>query len=128
MPIGQDFVNLDIALGGNGVYRWDEGGGVSSTPVPGGETIQDQVAWYIGTSGDGNTAVNGGGIWRGTRFTAHAGALSYPTSYYWSLSESAATEAFYLLLVELIAGYVNPQGGPAPKYHGFALRCVRDVP
>ncbi|MCL2026965.1 MAG: hypothetical protein FWG79_00600, partial [Bacteroidales bacterium] len=113
VPTCQDFVNLDVALGGNGNNR--------NTTVNG-HTITTQVAWYIGTTGDGDAAQNNvGSTWGGTRFTANTSDLTIAHSDYWSSSENSATNAFYLTLLE---SYIYPRDNTTKSF-GFALRCVR---
>ncbi|MCL2027032.1 MAG: hypothetical protein FWG79_00935 [Bacteroidales bacterium] len=126
VPTCQDFVNLDVALGGTGHNRWADGtGNADPASVPSNDkTIEAQVAWYIGDTGSGNPATNNGGTWGGSRFTASQGDLTDATSRYWSSSESSATYGFRL---SLTASYVGPHNSLA-KSGGFALRCVRDVP
>ncbi|MCL2028473.1 MAG: hypothetical protein FWG79_08325 [Bacteroidales bacterium] len=114
VPTCQDFINLDIALGGNGTNR---------TTTVNGVTIANQVAWYTAASGGGGgaSAIHTGGTWGGSRFTARASGLTNANSYYWSSSQSSGTDAFTLYLT---ASYVGPQSNNSKNY-GFALRCVR---
>ncbi|MCL2028745.1 MAG: fibrobacter succinogenes major paralogous domain-containing protein [Bacteroidales bacterium] len=119
VPTRQDFINLDIALGGTGYTRWT--GNPATVPVPGGETIDQQLAWYIGTTGTGTVAVNNGGIWGGSRFTAQAANLVFEGSLYWSSSQNSNLDG---LLLDLGVPHVNPQS-QGTKGHGGALRCVR---
>ncbi|MCL2028123.1 MAG: hypothetical protein FWG79_06510, partial [Bacteroidales bacterium] len=123
VPTCQDFIDLDIALGGTGHPRWTGGTGDNDpASVPSSDkTIEAQVEWYLGASGDGNTAVNNGGTWGGSRFSALASNLTGASSNYWSSSQSSGTTAFRLYL---LASRVNPQS-EANKLNGFALRCVR---
>ena len=105
VPTRDDFVNLDMNLGGTGQNRGGSGAQVD--------------AWYIGPAP--NTPGTPRGIWGGSRFTAHATSLTNAGSLYWSGTESSATNAFGLLLN---ATNVNPQTN-GNKAGGFALRCVR---
>ncbi|MCL2026964.1 MAG: hypothetical protein FWG79_00595 [Bacteroidales bacterium] len=118
VPTCQDFANLDVALGGTGINRAGTSGTVN------GVTIENQVGWYIGNAGSGDLAVNNGGIWGGTRFTARAGQDTAGLSYYWSSSQFSSTNAIILHLGDRILYPVYEH----IKENGFALRCVRDVP
>ena len=111
VPTRQDFINLDLNLGGDGQNR-DAGQSVN------GFTIQQQIAWYGGTEAGPN-----GGIWGGARFTGHAGAVGL-WSYYWSSTEDTGTRAFVLRFSDW--GDVLPQSAPT-KNAGLAVRCVRDT-
>ncbi|MCL2028454.1 MAG: hypothetical protein FWG79_08230, partial [Bacteroidales bacterium] len=71
VPTCQDFIELDVALGGNGIDRSGEAGTVNEVP------IADQVEWYIGATGSGNPASNNiESTWGGSRFTAVASGLT----------------------------------------------------
>ena len=110
VPIVQDFIDLDITLGGTGVNRY-------------GAAVVANVERLVGDSGgSGASVVNGGGDWGGTRFTAAAGGGQATTSLYWSSSESNAANAFRLG-IDPIAVYPNYAQG---KNLGNALRCVRN--
>ncbi|MCL2028479.1 MAG: fibrobacter succinogenes major paralogous domain-containing protein [Bacteroidales bacterium] len=126
VPVCQDFVNLDVALGGTGHNRWLNGtGNADPASVPSSDkTIEAQIEWYIGGAGSGDIAVNNGGIWGGSRFAAIATNLSVGGSNYWSSSQNSGTNAFHL---RLNPSAVYPQNN-IEKYYGLALRCVRDVP
>jgi len=117
VPTNQDFVNLDLALGGNGQNR---------TGTVNGFPIAQQVAWYLaGSAGDGSAGSPiFGGIWGGSRFTGHSGNLGTAGTLYWSSMDINSTQAFAF---RLESGAVNPQN-PDPKNLGFSLRCVRDIP
>ena len=110
VPSREDFIDLDIALGGTG-------GTHSNMAV---------IAGYAGTSGSGLAAVNRAGAWGGARFTAFVNNLqdnsSAAQSNYWSSSESIATNAFGLTYTQ---NTVYLQSGNPHKGNGFALRCVR---
>jgi len=112
VPTRQDFIDLDMNLGGNGENR---------SATVNGFTTSQQLAWYIGATGSGTVAVNRGGIWGGSRFTGHATGLTIPTSNYWSQSETSATDALYL---SISPGNIRPQS-IRTKSNGFAVRCVR---
>ena len=105
VPTGQDFINLDVALGGNGTNR----------SVGSGEN------GFTGTGSDQKYTGTGAGNWGGSRFTATASTLSDANSRYWSSSEYSAASAFRL---GYSASGVYPQDIPN-KSSGFALRCVR---
>ncbi|MCL2028701.1 MAG: Ig-like domain-containing protein [Bacteroidales bacterium] len=107
VPTQQDFIDLDIALGGTDDYHTDA-------------TV---LAEYAGTSGSGTSAVNRAGTWGGSRFTAHASAPSAVTSRYWSSSENSESRAFHLFYD---VSLVYPQRINDTKGYGHALRCVRD--
>ncbi|MCL2027468.1 MAG: hypothetical protein FWG79_03165 [Bacteroidales bacterium] len=77
---------------------------------------------YMGATGSGPAAVNRGGTWGGSRFTALASHLTTASSHYWSLSENSSSDAFNL---HYTSSVVYPQLS-TNKNFGFALRCVRD--
>ncbi|MCL2027087.1 MAG: fibrobacter succinogenes major paralogous domain-containing protein [Bacteroidales bacterium] len=105
VPTCQDFVNLDVALGGTGLNR-NVGSGENG---------------FTGTGSDQKYTGTGAGNWGGSRFTATASTLSDANSRYWSSSEYSAASAFRL---GYSASGVYPQDIPN-KSSGFALRCVR---
>ena len=105
VPTCQDFVNLDVALGGDGTNR----------SVGSGEN------GFTGTGTDQKYTGTAAGNWGDFRFTAYASGLSNADSYYWSSSEDSATDAF---LLGYDASNVSPQNNNGKDY-GFALRCVR---
>jgi uncharacterized protein (TIGR02145 family) len=96
VPTNQDFVDLHTALG----------------------SPNNSDGTYTATSG---TGIPTGGIWGGSRFTALATILTAESSFYWSSTESSATQAWSLAFD---ATNVLPQGA-SNKAIGFALRCVR---
>ena len=98
VPTREDFINLDINLGG-------EGDSQSSN-----ETL---INGYLNTWG----GAYGGGCGANGLF----GQGSYAR--YWSQSEDTASES-YGLSFESGAGYVLPQGRNE-KNNGFTLRCVK---
>ncbi|MCL2027758.1 MAG: fibrobacter succinogenes major paralogous domain-containing protein, partial [Bacteroidales bacterium] len=105
VPTCQDFVNLDVALGGTGLGR---------------SVDSDENGW-TGTGTDQKYTGTAAGNWGGSRFTAAMSGLSNAHSYYWSSSESSAASAFYL---RYNASNVYPQD-INDETNGFALRCVR---
>ncbi|MCL2028284.1 MAG: hypothetical protein FWG79_07340 [Bacteroidales bacterium] len=108
VPSCQDFVNLDVALGGTGDDR-----SVTNDDTSNGWTGTDANEKYTGTAT---------GTWGGFRFTASANFLTSPYSAYWSYTQSSATDAYYHRFdLEM----VNPQFNFS-KARGFAVRCVRD--
>ena len=57
VPTQQDFIELDLNLGGNGINRST----VFSDAVVNGFTLAQQLVWYVGSAGTGTFAVNRGG-------------------------------------------------------------------
>jgi len=129
VPTQQDFMDLDLNLGGNGQGRnfmMVDGGAVN------GFTFEEQFVWYVGAVGTGTSAVNRGGIWGGTRFTGHThtNVASVNTSAYWSSTESNEELAFTLFINAESDGepaQFGPGYWPFFKHVGKALRCVRNV-
>jgi len=118
VPTCQDFVNLDVALGGNGIERYDTVNGVS---------ITDQFGWYTHASGGGGGAdaiPTPGGIWGGSRYTSQAITLTGVYSIYWSSSMRNATHSHNFSIRETGGHRVFPMSWN-PKGSGLALRCVR---
>jgi uncharacterized protein (TIGR02145 family) len=74
-------------------------------------------------AGTGQTPINRGGMWGGSRFTASARVLNDNTSFYWSCTQGNATRARYVSFTRLVA---HPSHD-FDKSSGYALRCVRDV-
>ncbi|MCL2028757.1 MAG: hypothetical protein FWG79_09785 [Bacteroidales bacterium] len=107
VPTCQDFINLDVALGGDGINR------------SGADAVRDKLIDVSGTSGAGQFW---GGAYVG--YCNSTGTLSGQgsTAVYWSSSESTTTSARYLAFDT--DGIVNPQVNNN-KDNGFALRCVR---
>jgi len=105
VPSTQDFVNLDIALGGDGTTRI-------------GPAYVDDVAWYIGTTFGAN-----GGLWGGSRFTGSSVLQDVESTFYWSSTEDDPALARALTLHEFLVG---PHGSHE-KAIGHALRCVRNA-
>ncbi|MCL2028636.1 MAG: fibrobacter succinogenes major paralogous domain-containing protein, partial [Bacteroidales bacterium] len=111
VPTCQDFVNLDVALGGSG----------SSS----GYTDTDIVAKYVGTSASGTAGQFWGGAFVG--YCNGGGTLTGQgsTARYWSSSESTTTSVHSLYFGTGGNVYQQDTSG---KVTGLALRCVRDVP
>jgi uncharacterized protein (TIGR02145 family) len=110
VPTAQDFVDLDIALGGTGKNRQDTINGDSFVE----HSLETQLGWYLNTWGGSY----GGGC-------GSLGALHSQGSWglYWSSSEQDANSSSRLAFVTL--GHIRPQS-LAPKYDGYPLRCVRN--
>ena len=100
VPTKQDFIDLDMNMGGTGQNRVGNPGGI-----------------FIGA-----TAGPNGGIWGGARFTGRAYVLGDGWSTYWSSTESSATHGHGM---DLNASGIYPQGSLF-KHNGFAVRCVRN--
>jgi len=105
VPTRDDFVNLDMNLGGTGANSQ----ATSARPTA-----------FMPASGTGTAAQGPGGTWGGSRFTAFT-SLTSANSYYWSSTESGAMGAFGL---RFNATTIHPQAN-LRKDNGFALRCVR---
>jgi uncharacterized protein (TIGR02145 family) len=105
VPTVQDFIDLDIALGGNGENRLQE--------AVNGHSLETQLGWYLN---DWGGAYGGGCGSSGMLYGQSSWAL------YWSSLEQDANHAFRLTLVTL--GHVRPQSW-GPKNDGYSLRCVR---
>ncbi|MCL2028111.1 MAG: fibrobacter succinogenes major paralogous domain-containing protein [Bacteroidales bacterium] len=110
VPTCQDFINLDIALGGTGIDR------------SGAAAVRNKLIDVSGTSGAGQFW---GGAYVGS--CSRTGTLTTQGSYgvYWSSSEATTANARYWFFDT--GGRVFPQDDLA-KNRGLALRCVRDVP
>ena len=104
VPTCQDFVNLDVALGGTGINRG------------GADAVRDK---FIDVSGDA------GQFWGGAYvgYSSSTGTLLSQGSFagYWSSSESTAT---YTRFLHFAGGNIYPQNS-SNKTDGLALRCVR---
>jgi uncharacterized protein (TIGR02145 family) len=100
VPTRQDFIDLDIAMGGTGNTQTNT-------------THRDK---YLNTWG---------GSYEG--YCTSNGTLTNQSSsaYYWSQSESSADYS-YRLSFGLSSGSIYPQS-TANKNSGFTLRCVKDV-
>ncbi|MCL2413910.1 MAG: hypothetical protein FWC94_01475 [Bacteroidales bacterium] len=119
VPSREDFMNLDIALGGTGANR------SSTSPDIGGLTMSQQISvWYIGPSGTA-TSPQIGGIWRGSRPTGYSGNPSTTWSFYWS-STPVNADPIRAHSLRLGSTVLEPQGINF-KANGFAVRCVRDI-
>jgi uncharacterized protein (TIGR02145 family) len=107
VPTMQDFINLDIALGGTG-----EGRRVSENAV------STELGWY--------TDVWGGAYGGYCENILGRIAADNRRAYYWS---SAETEGNTTTTVRLLRfdedGLINPQAWTHEHYYGRALRCVR---
>jgi uncharacterized protein (TIGR02145 family) len=114
VPTCQDFINLDKAMGGNGLGR---------SGTVNGHIMATQTGWYTHTSGGGggNDQIVRGGTWGGARFTSLASVLESTGSYYWSSTQHSAEGAFHLTYNTTV---VNPQNN-ADRINGFAVRCVK---
>jgi len=112
VPTREDFVDLDMNLGGTGLTR---------TSAVNGFTIAEQLQWFTSAEGTGSEPQIGG-TWGGARFTSFAS--NNPTSnssFYWSQSENGATNArrFGFSTNGIFPQFIND------KDNGFAVRCVR---
>ena len=109
VPTQQDFINLDLNIGGTGQNR---------------SNVPESVARFVGSTGTAREPQISG-IWQGTRWTGWTTSPSTNQgSVYWSSNEASAINAFNL---SLNPSATNPQNSN-PKNIGYALRCVRDVP
>jgi uncharacterized protein (TIGR02145 family) len=109
VPTSEDFAILHQNLG-------------YSAPTPG-SSSPIIAGTYMGATGSGSNATNGGGTWGGARFTATASELTATTSAYWSSTRGVSEGSARSLSFDATA--VHPQGTPS-KNNGFALRCVRN--
>ncbi len=105
VPTKDDFVALDKTFGGNGAYR-------SASPYG---------KYCHASSGSGTSCTNAAGTWGGSRFTAHATALTTGVSYYWSSTQNGTANANTLTFSGSDIQPLNSLN----KNRGFALRCVR---
>jgi len=105
VPTMQDFIDLDIAMGGSGNNR---SSGSSDIATPAFVTENYITRW--------------GGAFGGVSISG--GTLNDPGGWgsYWSSTELDATSAGRLFF--FTDGYVNPQGWSS-KGFGLSLRCVR---
>ena len=99
VPTRQDFIDLDIALGGKGYTQY--------TP-----SHRDK---YLN---------NWGGVYGG--LCDSYGTLGYQGSdaSYWVQSEEYSSSSAYILLFDSI-GYISPDGSSITKNYGLSLRCVK---
>jgi len=105
VPTSQDFVNLDIALGGNATERRQE--------TINGHSWETQLSWFTQIwGGNFGGLTNPHGTMLGVTFWGE----------YWSMCE--ADTDFGLSLFFETEGSINPQHWNL-KDHGLALRCVR---
>ena len=100
VPTKQDFIDLDMNMGGTGQNGQQNQG--------------------IGTFIGGGMGPNGG-LWGGARYTGTAGQPTAPFSQYWSLSEYSIWRPFNLR----ISWDLHPQSTDNNKNSGLAVRCVR---
>jgi len=110
VPTRQDFVDLDLNLGGTGANR-----GLVAENAPTGAVTLGYVGTVVGTTG---------GRWGGTRFTGRADIPILPESWYWSSTEQVISEV-NAFMMGFTTGGLLPQG-EFNKQAGLALRCVRD--
>jgi len=99
VPTVQDFIDLDIALGGTGARRYDDPQFV----------LDNYITRWGGIFGGGFAE----GLW---------GQGSFGN--YWSKSQSSLSWGIRLYFIT--SGIVDPQQ-TASKSEGYALRCVRDL-
>ncbi|MCL2028553.1 MAG: fibrobacter succinogenes major paralogous domain-containing protein [Bacteroidales bacterium] len=108
VPTCQDFVNLDVAMGGTGIGR-----SLANNATSNGWTGTNSTEKYTGTAT---------GTWGGARWTQHATDFTTSlASSYWSSSESSATHAFRIAYSQSAIVYDNI----TKNITGYALRCVR---
>jgi uncharacterized protein (TIGR02145 family) len=103
VPSLQDFIDLDIALGGNGKNRHQE--------IVNGHSWQTQLDWYLNTWGGVYTGTCKPDGWFNEFFVAH----------YWSLEQryNAGCNLHFTS-----AGHIWPNIAHS-HYAGFLLRCIR---
>ncbi|MCL2026999.1 MAG: hypothetical protein FWG79_00770 [Bacteroidales bacterium] len=114
VPSKQDFIHLDILLGGQGVQ---------DSRNPSDQVISGQ-AYTSGSNNNNNSGTHNprGGSWQGSRFTANASVLTVANSNYWS-STDGNTQGAYTLYYG--GNLISPQP-TSNKGSGFAVRCVKD--
>jgi len=121
VPTREDFVDLDLNLGGNGLGRSEReaNGGVVN-----GFTIAEQLQWYTDTDGSPGFGFPPqiGGVWGGAWLTSDAFGLS--NSGYWSLSRDANTGHIYALAFGPF--WIDPASTSLLRGGGQVLRCVRN--
>jgi len=109
IPDSADFRNLDIALGGNGQYRYQE--------TVNGHSLETQLNWYTGTWG----GAFGGICWDDGSLRGQGSS-----GVYWSQSDSDKPSGGFRLVFDT-DGVVIPQDWGDKVYgFGFSLRCIRD--
>ena len=96
VPSRQDFIDLDIALGGTGVW------------------IQNAPHFY-----------NYFNTWGGVLGQGWGGNLAANSGNYWS-SDQCNADLGYSLSITSQHNFVNPQTNRYSKRYGLSLRCVRD--
>ena len=105
VPSNDDFVSLDMNMGGTGQTR----GGASA-----------QIdAWYAGAAPD--TPGTPRGIWGGSRFTGTTSLMLTTDSRYWSSTELESPDLAYFFGFDPNRVFLGGQ----TKSVGSALRCVR---
>ena len=107
VPTRQDFIDLDINMGGNGQN------------IHASATELQRYMPAVGTAQNPQI----GGIWGGARFTGSADVLAGVGSTYWSATEASATNVFLLHFNEEA---IHPQLNHNNRGVGLALRCVRN--
>jgi len=113
VPSMQDFIYLDVALGGNGQNRLQET--VNS------HTWQMQLDWFTGTAtNQWNSAFGGISYSDGSLIGQNLWAS------YWSLTYGNASHARSLYFRDVSAPTFSPQDW-RHKSNGLSLRCVRDT-
>jgi uncharacterized protein (TIGR02145 family) len=115
-PTNQDFINLDLTLGGNGVYNYDGSGHDMSFAYS-----------YLATSSSQFWAGVVGGL------VSESGTIQEKTSdmFYWSSDEQSNVAGYGLWIhVGNVSSpditVVSPSEGNS-KAFGIALRCVKDI-
>jgi len=110
VPTTEDFINLDIAMGGNGRVR---NTGTSSVATP--QFTTDNYINRWGGALGGACVFEGAHVSDGTLF-------SQGTAFYWSQTEFYATDAGFLHF--RTSGTIWPSSRFFKQY-GLSLRCVR---
>jgi len=122
VPTRQDFINLDMNMGGTG----DPCLATGSTP----EDDCPRWHYYIIYSNSSFTSPQIGGTWNGAAWTG--AALNNDIEFraltgYWSITErDARDETVYALVLQSGLGIMPSSHGL--KDWGLSLRCVRDIP
>jgi uncharacterized protein (TIGR02145 family) len=111
VPTKEDFVNLDIALGGSGLNR-----GVGATDAV--------LLKYLASSGSVNQFWNG--AFNGMCSTDGTLTNQGVSAYYWSSEEILGTVAYYLFFSNNNSlGNIYPQQ-TLTKTVGLSVRCIQD--
>ena len=106
VPTVQDFIALDVLMGGNGANR-----AVANNATNG----------WTGTGANQKYTGTASGTWGGARWTGDANRLTEVHSLYWSSSNNTIPNAYSLYYYQAA---VNPLYS-LPKHYGIAVRCVR---